>query len=227
MLCSATAPSAVGPLVATRSSAPGTSTHMPSEEAPDPNDLQELMERVRAGDEAAPCELFRSVQDQLHALAARQMANQPPGHTLQPTALVNEAYLRLSKRLDRIEDRTHFLRVAAKAMRQILVDHGRRRSAEKRIPRERRVAIDVALDGTVQAFEQRANGLEDLDEALAKLESVDESLARLVELRFFAGQTIEACAEVLGVSERQAYRWWQSARAFLHREMTRGSERDE
>ncbi len=171
----------------------------------------------KSTDSNAP-ELFREIYSELYGIARRRMAGQPAGHTLQPTALVSEAYLRLCDRGDRFQDREHFLALAARAMRQILVDHARRNAASTRPSREQRV--DAMLDGITPGFEARSMGLEALDAALDKLGRVDPDLAQLVELHFFGGQTMDECARVLGISQRQAFRRWKAVRAFLHREIT-------
>jgi len=168
--------------------------------------------------------VFRAVYGELHGLARRRLAEQPAGHTLQPTALVSEAWLRLRDRAGAAQDHDHFLRLAARAMRQILVDHARRRASGKRPPAERRV--DVALEGLARELEARALGLDSLDDALRKLEEVDPDLAQLVELHFFGGRTMDECARMLGISQRQAFRRWRAARAYLHREIRRALEGD-
>ena len=163
--------------------------------------------------------LFLKVYQELYGLARREMRGQNESHTLQPTALVNEAYMRLSTDDMAWQGREHFLRVAARAMRQILVDHGRRRAAGKRPPRTRRVELDSILDTLVSNYAERSIDLESLDAALTKLEAQDTKLAELVELHFFGGHTMEECARHFGISERQVFRWWKTARAFLHREV--------
>ena len=170
---------------------------------------------------ARPGELFRAVYTELHDIARHSMRGQPVGHTLQPTALVNEAYLRM-RGSEEWQDRSHFLRVAARAMRQILVDHSRRRAAEKRVPPEKRQDYDQSIDGLAAQYDARSIDLVGLDAALGRLAERDPKLAELVELHFFGGQTMEECARLLGLSERQAYRWWKTARAFLHREVEGG-----
>jgi RNA polymerase sigma factor (TIGR02999 family) len=167
--------------------------------------------------EELPDRLFSEVYTELHRLARSKMLCQSPGHTLQPTALVSEAYLRLQRSQGGFEDRGHFLRVAAKAMRQILVDHARRGVANKRPPAARR--LDLPLEGLVADFNARAGGIERLELALEKLDQVDPDLGRLVELHFFGGQTMDECARLLDISPRKAYRWWRTARAFLYRNM--------
>lgn len=158
---------------------------------------------------------FQRVFDELRAIAQLHMRRQEPGHTLQATALVNEAYLRLAAGHAQFSDRGHFVALASRAMRQILVDHARRRGAGTRIPKSLCVGLDAAID----AYAADGADLGALHSALERLERLDPDLGRLVELRTFGGQTIAACADVLGISERQAYRRWQAARAFLHREI--------
>jgi RNA polymerase sigma factor (TIGR02999 family) len=179
-----------------------------------PGGLEALLLRLREGDASAHAELFEVVYAELHRQARSFMADQRPGHTLQATALVNEAYFKLSRHDDAAYvDRQHFLRVAAKAMGQVLIDHARKRGAEKRsTPGER-----VELDGLVQEFEQRSGGLVALGAALERLEERDPELVRLVELRFFGGYEVAEVAEIL--SERTAARMWRTARLFLRDEM--------
>jgi len=177
-----------------------------------------LEPRAAAGGEA-DAGLFLKVYQELYGLARREMRGQSEAHTLQPTALVNEAYMRLSADDVLWQGREHFLRVAARAMRQILVDHGRRRAAGKRPPKNRRIELDSILDTLVSNYAERSIDLESLDAALTKLEAQDTKLAELVELHFFGGHTMEECARHFGISERQVFRWWKTARAFLHREV--------
>lgn len=149
-------------------------------------------------------------------MARRHLAHQPDGHTLQATALVHEAYLRLCRPgASPYQGRDHFMAVAAVAMRTVVVDHARRKAAGKRSAAGGR----VELDALVREYEDRAGDLLELDQALARLAEADPLLAQLVELRFFGGQPMEECARVLGLSERQAYRWWQAARAVLRQEL--------
>ncbi len=180
--------------------------------------LEDLFRRLREGDQTAREELFDVVYAELHKQASAFMALQRPGHTLQPTALLNEAYLKLCGHHDAVyTDRQHFLRVAAKAMGQVLIDHARRRSAGKRSTPGAR----VELDGLVAEFDERSGGLVALGEALKRLEQKDAELVRLVELRFFGGYDVAQAAQILGVSERTAARHWRIARLFLKDEMSR------
>ncbi len=171
-------------------------------------------------DESVPNggDLWRTVHDELRRLADRHLRNQRASHTLQPTALVHEAYLRLAGDGSRQwESRSHFFGVAARAMRSILIDHARRRNAIKRGAKIDKFPIDTDADLGVD----RDRYLVALDDALNDLVSVDAELARVVELRFFGGLTVDETAEVLGVSGATVKRAWKIARGWLHREMTR------
>lgn len=176
------------------------------------SDIRELLDRARRGDSAAQASLFGALHDELRGIAALQMAGQPKGHTLQPTALVNEAYLRIFKGGDcDVRGRTHFVRLASRVMRQVLVDHARRRAADKREGNGRRLELDVLVD----ELERRSGGVLVLDEALNRLQARNPELVRLVELRFFGGRSMAEVGEALGVSERQALSLWNVARGFL------------
>ena len=179
-----------------------------------------LLHRMRAGDHDAAEALFPLIYDELHAIARRSFRNQPAAHTLQPTALVHEAYLRLCTPGEAaVNDRAHFLAVAATAMRQILIDHARRRGADKRGGDRRRVLIhdDLAAQDDDQV------DLLALDEACRKLATMDERKSRVIELRFFAGLGLEETAEVLGVARSTVAEDWRVARAWLVNEL-RGDE---
>lgn len=164
-------------------------------------------------------ELLAVVYDELRFLAGRQLRAERPNHTLQPTALVHEAYLRLVDDAGIAwESRAHFYGTAARAMRQILVDHARRRNAEKRGGGWERVTLDSELsDGAAVATD-----VLDLHTALENLSTHDADLARLVELRFFAGLTLDEAADALGVSRRKAAKDWSVARLWLKRELGGG-----
>ena len=180
--------------------------------------LRRLFERLGEGDQAAQDRIFDLIYHELHRLAQKSMASQSPTHTLQPTALVNEAYAKLFNGPTlRWESRASFLKLAAIAMRNILVDHARRKSAQKRSA----VGERVELDELVLDFEERSMGLVELDGALDRLKEQDPDLVRLVELRFFGGRSVEESARVLGISLRKAYRWLKTARAWLRRELER------
>jgi RNA polymerase sigma factor (TIGR02999 family) len=176
-------------------------------------EVTRLLERLRAGDAEALDRVLPLVYEELRAMAHRQLAKGRPGQTLDTTALVHEAYLKLvGARGAGWNDRRHFLAVAATAMRQIVVDHARRRNAQKRGGGVEPSLLDegrLGLDG-------RATEILALDQALGRLSQLDERLTRLVELRFFAGLTVEETADALETSERTVKRDWQKARALLH-----------
>lgn len=165
----------------------------------------------RQGDASARDRLVAAIYPQLHALADRQLARERAGHTLQPTALVNEVYLRLNG-VERIDwnDRAHFVCVAARLMREILVDHARRRSAAKRDGGERLSLTQIELVG-----ESAPADLDVLDSALTRLEQIDADKGRIVELRYFGGLTIEETAEAMAMSPATVKRHWQAARIWL------------
>lgn len=183
---------------------------------PDPLPLTELLASARAGRREALGEAFAVVAAELRHVAAALLARESPGHTLQPTALVNEAFLKLcSQRSTAIADRHQFLLVAAQAMRRILVDHARARLRQKRgAGCEPEPLDDVATHIDLPAVDMVALG-----EALDRLGERDERLARTVELRFFAGLQADEAARVLGVSLRTCERDWMLARAFLRRQL--------
>jgi len=171
------------------------------------------------GDSAALGRLTPLIQAELHRLAQRCMARESPGHTLQATALVNEAYLKLiDQRRARWHNRAHFFAVSAQLMRRILVDHARRRRFQKRGGSAVRVSLDEA--GTVAA--ETSADIVDLDDALEALTRIDPRQARVVELRFFGGLSVEETAEFLGISPKTVQRDWKIAKLWLLRELDRG-----
>ncbi|MEM1041101.1 MAG: sigma-70 family RNA polymerase sigma factor [Bacteroidota bacterium] len=176
-------------------------------------EVTRLLETLRNGDRGAIDELFPLVYRELHALAHRQLGHRRPGQTMNSTALVHEAYLKLVGQSEgRWQDRQHFFAVAATAMRHIIVDYARHRRALKRGGNAR----PTLLDEERVAVEDKADEILALDEALVHLSALDERLARTVELRFFAGLSIEEVAEVLDLSARTVKRDWRKARAFLY-----------
>ena len=182
----------------------------------DSDPLTNLLQRATSGDHAAAERLYDAVYADLHRRAELLMAHQPAQHTLQPTAVVNEAWLRLGLNAEvDWQDRSHFLAVASRAMRSVLVDHARRRTADRRGGGRRRVEWDEALE----AFEAGTVDLLELDEALSRLGEMDAQLARIVELRFFGGLTIAEAARVLDVSTPTIERGWRSARIWLRAEL--------
>ncbi|MCC7011333.1 MAG: sigma-70 family RNA polymerase sigma factor [Planctomycetes bacterium] len=176
-------------------------------------DATTFLARSRAGDPRAADELFRLVYAELRALAGNYMRGVNPAQTLQPTALVHEAFLRMvsAEQAEGWESRAHFLGVAAKAMRSVLVDHARAKHAQKRGGAQNR----VALDGLIEELEHTGSDLVSLDDALSALAEVDDELARVVELRFFGGLTIEETAKVMGISTATVERAWRTARLWL------------
>lgn len=179
-------------------------------------DVTQLLEAAHGGDKQAASELLPLVYDELRKLAAAKMASEKPGHTLDATALVHEAYLRLTGGQP-FESKSHFLRAAAEAMRRILVDHARARNAAKRGGNGRRIDLELDLVAIAPAMD----GLEALDEALTKFAVEHSQQAGLVQLKCFGGLTLEKCAEVLGVSARTADTWWAYARAWLAVELNK------
>lgn len=183
--------------------------------------LTELLSRVSAGERAAVDRVFEMVYAELRRLARWQRARAGGAPTLSTTMLVHETYLKLaeSERLS-VRDRAHFFALAARAMRQVLLDAARRRLRDKRGGGEAHVPIEVlVLEGREPAAPMRAAELLALDAALERLAESDERLARLVEWRFFAGRSEEEIGAFLGVSERTVRRDWRKARAFLFREL--------
>jgi RNA polymerase sigma factor (TIGR02999 family) len=181
-----------------------------------PGDLTELLVAARAGQRGALDRLFARVYDELHELAHHQLASRDPGETLNTTALVHEAYIKLvdGSRIG-FHDRHHFFALAARAMRQIVIDQARRAHAGKRGGDRVRVVLDPARLANGTAGEADAAELVALDGALTALERLSERLARIVELRFFAGLSVEETGAVLDLSPRTVKRDWQKARAFL------------
>ena len=161
--------------------------------------------------------LLPMVYDDLHALAEKYLRAEPANHTLQPTALVHEAYMKLvdQTRVD-WQGRTHFFAVGAQAMRRILVDHARRRRAAKRGGDRQRITVDEQL----LAAGRRDEDVLALEEALEKLSDLDPQQARMVELRFFGGLNVAETATALGLSKRTAEREWNMVRSWLRRELT-------
>lgn len=180
------------------------------------SDVTHLLGAIDRGDRKAAEELLPLVYEELRRLAAAKMALEAPGHTLQPTALVHEAWLRLTGNENRRwNDRTHFFAVAAEAMRRILVDNARRKRAQRHGGGQLRVKMpEIAC--AVAANDDQVLAV---NEALEKFTALDKQKAELVKLRYFVGMTIEEAAEVLGISAPTAKRYWAYARAFLYEEI--------
>lgn len=182
-------------------------------------DITRILSAIEQGDQAAASELLPLVYEELRRLAASRMNQEASGQTLQPTALVHEAFLRLvGDDSQQWDGRGHFFAAAAEAMRRILIDNARRKGRIKRGGNLRRQNLN---DNMGTDSPENVEDLLALDEALTKLAEEDVQLAKLVELRYFTGLTIEETARVLGVSSRTTKRNWSYARAWLQREMNR------
>ena len=181
-----------------------------------PQEVTELLRKWSDGDRGALEQLTPVIYEELHRIARRYMNRERDGHTLQTTALVNEAYVRLIDwKTARWENRAHFFGVSAQLMRRILVDFARRRPKVSGDEKARHVSLDEAL--TVSA--EKDSDLVALDEALTELARFDERKARIVELKFFGGLSVEETAEVLKISGVTVMREWQKAKAWLYREL--------
>ena len=190
------------------------------------NDVTRVLSAIEAGDPQAAEQLLPLVYDELRRLAAQRLAGEGPGHTLQPTALVHEAYLKLvgADPQQPWNGRVHFFAAAAEAMRRILIDHARRKHRARRGGGMKRVELGDMDDIEMVAGRGQADELLALDEALTQLAAADPRRAELVRLRYFAGLTLEQAAELLGISRATADRHWAFARAWLFDAMTRGHE---
>jgi len=180
------------------------------------SNITQLVAAAAAGDRQAAADLLPLVYDELRRLAAARMAAESAGHTLDATALVHEAYLRLIGN-QHFDGRGHFFAAAAEAMRRILVDAARRKAAVRHGGERRRVPLDE-----IHRVAESPDGLVDLDEALTRFAVVEPHKAKLVELRFFAGMSVVEAATVLGVSAATAARWWEFARLWLFAELRGG-----
>lgn len=182
-----------------------------------PGEITRLLAAAHQGDGGAMQQLVALIYGELRVLARRQLRRRRPGQTLTTTALVHEAYLKLvDPSVATFKDRSHFLSVAALAMRHVLVDAARQRMARKRGGEHVRITFDELRPGREEPdAEARAVEILAVDRALTSLAALNERLSRLVELRFFAGLTEEETAEVMGASERTVRRDWRKARAFL------------
>jgi RNA polymerase sigma factor (TIGR02999 family) len=182
-----------------------------------PQAVSELLRKWQAGDQEALQSLVPLIYKELHRLAHHYLRGQRPHHTLQSTALVHEAYLRLARQNQvHFADRNHFFAVAALSMRQILVEYARSRRAAKRDGGYR-----LSLDDTMSVMNGRGVELVALDEALNHLAQLDPQQSKIVELRFFGGLSIEETAQVLSISPATVKRHWTTARIWLHHQMSR------
>ncbi|MBK9165330.1 MAG: sigma-70 family RNA polymerase sigma factor [Acidobacteria bacterium] len=185
---------------------------------PNISEITTILKDWNNGDDAAGERLIPYVYDELKRQARALMSRERPNHTLQPTALVHEAFMRLAKQTGiEWQNRAHFYGTSARLMRQILVDHARNHGAAKRGNH----AIHFSADDVDIPVEQRADSILIVDEVLDRLFAIDEQQARVVEMRFFGGMSNAEIAEALGISERTVVREWQSARLWLFRELNR------
>ncbi len=182
-----------------------------------PNDVTKLLADWSGGDGAALEQLMPLVYEELHRMAKRYMNSQPSGHTLQTTALIHEAYLKLADNPEKQwENRAHFFAVAAQAMRHILVDHARSRRSEKRGGETQMISLEEAAI----ISNERVEEVIALDEALKSLEKQDARKGRVVELRYFGGLSVEETAEILKISPETVMRDWRFAKTWLLRELS-------
>jgi len=188
------------------------------------SELARIIRAIDSGDRKAGDELLPLVYQELRQLAAHKMANEAPGHTLQPTALVHEAWLRLAgNENQRWENRAHFFGAAAEAMRRILIDNARRKRTIRHGGENERVDLEgVEITATADDDELLA-----VNEALEKFATIDKQKAELVKLRYFVGMTIEQAAEASGISVATAKRHWAYARAWLHQEIRNQETRED
>jgi RNA polymerase sigma factor (TIGR02999 family) len=188
------------------------------------HEVTQLLDQVRGGERGAVDRLLALVYDDMRMVARHQLHGQSPGHTLQPTDLVHEAYARMVGPGAAMPDnRKHFLAVAGKAMRCVLIDHARGKDADKRGGQWAR----VELDGIVSRAAERGVDLLALDDSLTRLEAVNPDRMRLVELRFFGGLSVEEAAEVLAVSPATVKREWAATKVWLYRQLSGEGHADE
>lgn len=184
----------------------------------EPGEVTRLLGEIGQGQKEAVNQLLPLVYDELHKLARGYFRRERGEHTLQPTALVHEAYIRLVDQRSPASNRGHFLALAATQMRRILLDHARKHQAARRGSGQ-----TVSLEDTMAIADDQSLDMIGLDLALQKLAVLDPTQAHMVELRFFGGLSVEETAQVMGISSATVKRSWSSARAFLHREISGGS----
>lgn len=185
---------------------------------PEPaGDVTQLLREIRDGHPEAADQLVPLIYRELRRIAGAQMAHERAGHTLQATAVVHEAYIRLAGEQVDWQNRAHFFGIAARTMRRVLLDHARQRRAGKRGGEGAR---KVDIESELLISDDRLEDVIALDEVLTRLSQMDEQQGRIVELRFFAGLNVEETAEALGISPRTVKREWRLARAWLDRELT-------
>jgi RNA polymerase sigma factor (TIGR02999 family) len=194
---------------------------MGANDSPPTNEVTRILDAIQRGDVKAADQLLPAVYEELRRLAAYKMAGEAPGHTLQPTALVHEAWMRLAgPNAPNWQNRAHFFAAAAEAMRRILVEHARRKQSLKRGGG----AAKEELHESVLVLAAPPDELLAVHEALDKLAKTDGSAAELVKLRYFVGMTMEEAASAMGLAPRTAARLWAYARVWLHREIRRELE---
>jgi RNA polymerase sigma factor (TIGR02999 family) len=185
----------------------------------DTSQITQMLRKWGDGDREALDELMPLVYDELHRQAARYLRRENNDHTLQTTALIHEAYIKLiNQRNTDWQNRAHFFAIAAQAMRRILVDHARTKHRDKRGGNAVKLPLDEAM---AEVRDEQSIDLIALDEALTRLAAIDEQQSRVVELRYFSGMSLEDTAGVLKISRATAARDWAMAKAWLHRELTR------
>jgi RNA polymerase sigma factor (TIGR02999 family) len=182
-----------------------------------PQDVTRLLSESASGNQAALDQLMPLVYAELRRMAGHYMQMQYPGHTLQPTALINEAYLKLAGESKKWEDRAHFFAVAAQSMRHILVDHARAQRTVKRGGEMR----PLPLDGAIVVSGERLGELVTLDDALTDLAKLNSRQSQVVELRYFAGLSVEETAQTLKISPETVMRDWRAAKAWLYAHLRR------
>jgi RNA polymerase sigma-70 factor (ECF subfamily) len=186
---------------------------------PDNPDITRILRNWSGGDRAAFDALMPLVYEELHRQASRFLRRENHDHTLQTTALIHEAYIKLiDQRNTDWQNRSHFFAIASQAMRRILVDHARTKHRDKRGGHDRKLPLDEAM---AVIDDERSVDLIALDEALTRLEAIDPQQSQVVELRYFSGMSLEDTADVLKISRSTAARDWAMAKAWLHRELTR------
>ena len=189
-------------------------------------DVTQILNAIERGDPKAAEELLPLVYEELRVLAAQKMSKEQPGQTLQATALVHEAYIRLVEAEGQNwNSRGHFFKAAAEAMRRILIENARRKKSLREGGGHKQIDIDQAnLYALVPCNESSLEDFLALNEALEKLSKIDPHNAEFVKLRYFAGLSLDQVAEIEGISRRTATRWWNYARAWLHREISGGRD---
>lgn len=181
------------------------------------SEVTQLLIRLREGEKGVFDKLYPLIYNQLHRMAHSHMSRQQPDHTLSKTELVHEAYLKLIDQTQiSFNDKTHFLAIASRCMRQILIDYARKKQAQKRGGKNKELTY---IDGILNAHKQKVEEFINIDEALNELENLNERLAHVVEMRFFGEMTIEETAEALDISSSTVKRDWMKARGWLYKRL--------